>query len=142
MGFSHVDEHNGMFPSLGHDTMGRDGHRLKSQITRVLNKPGVFGDLAFQLMQDGFSWGAWCHSCDQLTPASVEYERMAMTRFFELPQCTHRFAKWDHFCFSFALKFCPLNCCVSGADSQATQVSLQQDCPDSWGGVTWVHWGD
>lgn len=35
----------------------------------------------------------------------------------------------------FVLKFSPVNCCDSGADSQATQVSLQQDCPDSCGGL-------
>lgn len=37
---------------------------LGPQRTRGLNKPGVFRDQAFRLMQEaGFAWDAWCHSC-------------------------------------------------------------------------------
>lgn len=109
---------------------------LKPQITRGLNKPGVFRDLGFWLMQkDGFTWDAWCYSCHQLTTASVDYECTAATPFSELLQCMYSFSKWDHFCFCFVLKFSPVNFCGSGADSQATLVSLRQDCQTSWGGV-------
>lgn len=42
----------------------------------------------------------------------------------------------------FVLKFSPVNCSDSGADSQATRVSLQQGCPDSCGGLSGDHLGD
>lgn len=92
------------------------------------------------MQKDGFTWDAWCYSCHQLTTASVDYECTAATPFSELLQCMYSFSKWDHFCFCFVLKFSPVNFCGSGADSQATLVSLRQDCQTSWGGGGVLHY--
>lgn len=96
---------------------------LMSPIRRGLNKQGVFRDLAFGLMlEGGFAWDAGARTVTN-EPLFVGCECMAVMGFFLSCQNVHK-AFQRLFLLLLSLKFSPGNSCSSGADSQATWVSL------------------